>query len=371
MRYPARVSVGLKRGLVVAGILVALALVGGYLALLQLVTLQPPISEANVIERRRARAYRETVNITPITERTTLEAGQAAMYKAGSTGRVVVLLPDSGTGAWSFEPYLTVLSTTQRLYAVSYRGMMGARAAQDASFNDYVQDARDAILKARADAGTARVVLLGEGLGALIAMKLSQTDPNMLEGIVLLAPFVPREWSDVQRWLASVTGTAFYQGIWNDPERERGFWQDYFPAAFVQKNLAEQYLTRYADQKIPYEYPSVTKEVTLGAIPWLQGAFDGLEKLNLPVLHIAARYDVANPASAQQRLKLDLEARLHGRYFFSALNSGRMISLDWKWKESAALISDFVDDLRLDRALIEREEPLDPATENDPLNQNR
>jgi pimeloyl-ACP methyl ester carboxylesterase len=365
------VSVGLKRGLVVAGILVALVLAGAYLALTQLVSLQPPITEANVIERRRARAYRETVTITPITARTRLEVGQAAVFRAGSTGRVVVLLPDSGTGAWSFEPYLTLISASRRLYAASYRGMIGARPTQGASFNDYVQDAREAILKARADAGTDRVVLLGQGLGALIAMKLSQTDPNLLEGIVLLAPFVPREWSDMQRWLVGVTGTAFYHDIWNNPERERGFWRDYFPAAFVQKNLAEQYLTRYADQKIPYEFPGVTKEVTLGPISWLEGAFDGLEKLKLPVLHIAARYDVANPASAQQRLKLDLEARLHKRYFFSALNSGRLISLDWKWKESAALISDFLDDLRLDQPLIEREEPLDPATENDPLNQDR
>ncbi len=364
-------SVGLKRGLVVAGIMVALALVAAYLALLQLVALQPPITQANVIERRRARAYRETITITPITAHTTLEAGQAAVFRAGSTGRVVVLLPDSGTGAWSFEPYLTLISASKRLYAVSYRGMIGARPTQGASFNDYVQDAREAILKARADASADRVVLLGQGLGALIAMKLSQTDPNLLEGIVLLAPFVPREWSHVQRWLAGVTGTAFYQGIWNNPERERGFWRDYFPAAFVQKKLAEQYLRRYADQKVPYEFPSVTKEVTLGPISWLKGAFDGLEKLKLPVLHIAARYDVANPASAQQRLKLDLEAGLHERYFFSALNSGRLISLDWKWKESAALITDFLDDLRLDQALIEREEPLDPATENDPLNQNR
>lgn len=363
----------MKRWLIGLGVLVALVAVGASYVLVQLTILQPPVIEANVIERRRARAYKETEVIAPISSYAKLEAGQAAVYRAGTRGRVIVLLPDSGTGAWAFEPYLTALSKKYRVYAVSLRGMLGAKTAPSATLEDYVADARDALEAARkdsADHGTnpAKVVLVGQGLGSLLALKLAQERPQELEALALFAPYAPREWSDQQIWLAQNVGGVLYNNFWGNAEGAKNFWRDYFPTGFIQRDLAAHYLETYADHRTPFEYRDVLNEVTLGPLPWLQGAYSSLEHANFPVLHVAARYDVVNPLVAQQRLRDDLGQSLDQRYAFASLNSGRFISMDWKWRISAQLLDDFAKNLKLDTPLIERETPLDPATDDDPLN---
>ncbi len=373
----------MKWALIGLGIFAALLTVGVSYVLVQLTILQPPVVEANVIERRMARTYQETAKIAPISSYTKIAAGQAAMYRAGTQGRVIVLLPDSGTGAWAFEPYMTVLSKSFQVYAVSLRGMMGAQAASNATFNDYVTDAQDALEAARKDAAiqdakltgkpelvrmaAPKVVLIGQGMGSLLALKLAQEKPQELEGLAVIAPFVPREWSDQQAWLARTVGDAFYNNFWGDQTSAQSFWRDYFPSGFIQRDLARQYLEQYADARVPFEYRDVIREVTLGPLRWLQGAYDSLEKQTFPVLQIAARYDVVNPLVAQERLREALGQSLDARYSFAAFNSGRFVSMDWKWQNSAALIADFAKDLKLDTPVIEREIPLDPATENDPL----
>lgn len=361
----------MKRLLIGLGVLVVLVGIGAAYVLVQLTILQPPVFEANVIERRKARAYQESVRIAPISSYAKLEAGQAAVYRAGTQGRVIVLLPDSGTGAWAYEPYLTVLSKFYRVYAVSLRGMLGAKPASSATLADYVTDARDALETARRDARLEathqKVVLVGQGLGSLLALKLAQEMPQELDGLALIAPYVPREWSDQQAWLARTVGEAVYRGLWGDASGARNFWRDYFPSGFIQRDLARRYLETYADQRVPFEYRDVIREVTLGPLKWLQGAYTSLEHQTFPVVQIAARYDVVNPLVAQERLREALGQSLDARYCFAALNSGRFISMDWKWQSSAALLDDFAKDLKLDTQLIERETPLDPATENDPL----
>ena len=359
----------------IVGIVIALVAVGASYVLIQLTILQPPVVEANVIERRQARVYRETETIKPISSYPKIEAGQAAIYRAGLKGRVLVLLPDSGTGAWEFEPFLTALSRNDRVYAVSLRGMLGAKPATSATLSDYEQDATDALKAARTDAleqngtGSApKVVLVGQGMGTLLALKLAQDHPDALEGLVLIAPYVQREWSDQQAWLARTLGGAFYNNYWGDAQSARNFWRDYFPTGFLQRDLANRYQQTYADQRAPYEYRDVLNEVTLGPLRWLPGAYSSLERAKIPVLHVAARYDVVNPLVAQQRLRENLSQMLDERYFFASLNSGRFVSMDWKWRNAASLLEDFVKDLKLDQPLIERETPLDPATDEDPLN---
>lgn len=353
------------------GILTVLVTVGVSYVLIQLTILQPPVVEANVIERRQARAYKESEDIEPISSYAKISAGQAAVYRAGTGGRVLVLLPDSGTGAWEFEPYLTALSKKYRVYAVSLRGMLGAKAAASATLSDYVTDAGDALEAVRKDASTNQVVLVGQGMGSLLALKLAQERPQELEALALIAPYVQREWSDQQAWLARTLGGAFYNNFWGSTDSARNFWRDYFPTGFIQRDLANQYLQRYADQRAPFEYREVLDEVTLGPLRWLQGAYASLEQAKFPVLHVAARYDVVNPLVAQQRLRDDLGQKLDQRYFFASLNSGRFISMDWKWQNAAAVLNDFASDLKLDSPLIERETPLDPATDDDPLNKAR
>lgn len=349
----------MRRLLTLLGIFVLLAGGSAFYVLFQMTILQPPVVGPNINLRRQARTYVEGPPPPAAETYRSLVAGQARVFSSGDAGRPIVLLPDSGTGAWAFENYLAELGAGNRVYAVSLRGMNGARPAVDATFDDYLQDARAAVSAAREDAGEP-VVLAGQGLGALLAVRLAAGEPEGLAGVVLLSPFVPRERSEHQTWLAQTFGGMVYDKVFADEASVRNFAVDNFPSGLVQTDLQQRYLPR-ATSKVPFEYRPVIREVTLGGLQWLGGAYDRLAQSGLPILHVAANYDVTNPEPAQLRLRELLDPGLGKTYYFSILNSGKLISIDWRWRASARLIGDFLRDLRLDAPIVEQEEPLDPA----------
>ena len=350
----------MRRALTVLGILVLLAGAGVVYVLFQMTILQPPVVGPNINLRRLARAHVEGAPPPAAETYRSIAAGEARVFVAGDAGRPLVLLPDSGTGAWSFENYLAELGLRHRVYAVSLRGMNGASPAASATLDDYLRDARAAVAAARQDAGEP-VVLGGQGLGALLAVRLAASDPEGLAGVVLLSPFVPRERSAHQTWLAQTFGDLVYDRVFATEASVRAFALENFPSGLVQTGLQQRHLPR-ATAKIPFEYRPVIREVTLGSLAWLGGAYDRLAQSGLPILHVAAHYDVTNPEESQFRLRELLKPGLGETYFFSILNSGKLISLDWRWRASARLIDDFAQDLRLDAPVVEQEEPLDPAT---------
>ena len=362
-RYSKRVKRWLPL-IIVIGALFATAFVGFSYVTFQLSILQPPVIEPNFIEKKRSQRFRETQAFAPIDSYQKLEAGQAVVFKAGTGARVVLLLPDSGTGAWVYEKWVPELAKTGRVYAASLRGMFGAKAAASTTtFNDYLTDARTALEFVRKDSGSSKIALVGQGMGAMLALKLANEMPDSLESLTLVAPYGPRDWSDQQLFLVNLIGERAYAGVFAGGEPAQTFWLENFPSWVVQRDAPRSYLERYAAQKVPFEYEAVIREITLGRLDWLQAAYDQLEKSKFPVLHIAARYDVLNPLNAQLELRRSFETQLDRRYNFALLLSGRLVSIDWKWREAVALLETFLKDGKLEKPFIQNEEALDPVLE--------
>lgn len=345
-----------------AGVLSLVALIfGSSYVLLQLTILQPPVIEPNILEKRLARAFVETATIAPITGYPVIRIGDAALFhKAASGKRPLLLLPDLGGGAWIFEKYLSAWRDVDA-YALSYRGGLGAVQVTGARLEDYISDATLALERVAKLTGQ-KPVLLGQGMGALIAIRLAQRAPEMLGGLVLVAPYAPRDWSDQQLWIASTIGNWAYGAAYAGGQNAKDFWAANFPSGFLQSKLAVQMLNNYALTRDPFEYKGVIQDVNFTKLEWLGKAFDSLENAKFNVLHVIARYDTINPLGAQRILRKQLEASLEQRYKAVILNSGKYVSLDWRWQQSAKSIAEFVRNGQLKTNLIENEAVLDPIT---------
>ncbi len=334
---------------------------GASYVLLQLTILQPPVIEPNILEKRLARAYVETATIPPITTYPVIRVGQAALFhKAAPNKRPVLLLPDLGGGAWVFEKYFSIWRDVDA-YALSYRGGLGATPATSATLEEYVTDASVALERVTVLTGE-KPVLLGQGMGALIAMRIAQRSPSALGGLVLIAPYAPRDWSDQQLWMAGTIGNWAYSAAYSGGQNAKDFWAANFPSGFLQSKLTVTMLNNYALTRDPFEYKSVIQDVNFTKLEWLGEAFTGLEAAKFNVLHVIARYDTINPLGAQRILRKQLEASLEQRYKVVILNSGKYVSLDWRWTQAAISIAEFVRNGQLKANFIENETVLDPVT---------
>jgi pimeloyl-ACP methyl ester carboxylesterase len=329
--------------------------------LFQLTILNPPVVGATYPERQRLKAYRETVQVPAISTYPTFRAGNAAVYRTPGTGRAVLLLPDSGTGPWLYENYLGSLGSTFNLNAVSLRGMRGASAAATATVNDYLDDSREALDAVLQASGRQKVVIAGTGLGSLLALRLANERPDDTEALILISPYLPRDRTGLQDWLARNIGERIYANVFRDNDAASDFWRSNYPSLVTQAQLAQRTWEQHASKKVPYEYPPVIREIVLGKIPWLQEQYSDLEDKTFPVLQLSGRYDVTNPEASQLRLRSELGTQLGERYYSSVFNSGKLIPLDWKWKESANALVDFLLDLKLDTPIVEEQEQLEPG----------
>ncbi|NJK44951.1 MAG: hypothetical protein HC933_12265 [Pleurocapsa sp. SU_196_0] len=153
-----------------------LLIFGASYVLLQLTILQPPVAEPNILEKRLSRKFVETVTINPVTTLPVTRVGEGAVYHLANTGkRPMLLLPDLGASAWGFEKFLSVWKDVDA-YTLSYRGGQGAAPTTTARLEDYVTDARNALEKISGSSAQ-KPVLLGQGMGALIALKSRRNDP--------------------------------------------------------------------------------------------------------------------------------------------------------------------------------------------------
>jgi pimeloyl-ACP methyl ester carboxylesterase len=331
-----------------------LAAAGVAWGFVQVLSLQPPVTEPNINTRRAARVYEEKTNFASISTYS-LENG---VYSAtGSTSRVLVMLPDLGTGAWSFAPWLQSLSLER--HAVSYRNMNGAKAAQNATLSDYEQDARTGILQASKGR---KIVLLGQGIGAYFALKIAAENPAWLEGLILVAPYAPRPWNGVQLGVAKFLGEQIYNGVYASSQSAAEFWKVNFGNGIIAPKLKTLWLPE-ALKRQPFEFRGAWQASLFDPMPELPNWYAALEKGKFPVLHMIARFDTSNPIGGQRLLREQLEKNLSGRYRVALLNSGKYISLDWRWAEAARIIEAFSRDLKLEKNFIENETALDPLTD--------
>ena len=360
-----------KRWWIFPSILLAVVVAGVFYVFFQLIILQPPVVEPNFNERKRSERTPQTQKVAPISSYPVLRAGRAALYHAPGAGRTLVMLPDSGTGAWMFEKVMGAMKESFNLYSVSYRGMTGAEVVPPTSGSDfgnvttkdYLEDATGALVAARKDSGQPKVVLVGSGLGALLALKLANQHPDWLEGLVLIAPFAPRERNEHQAWLARTVGDFIYRDAYTKKDAAQAFWNDNFANGFAQKSEAKKYLGLYAKNKLPFEFKSVIQDVFFNKLAYLEDDFTKLENSKLPLLHVAARYDVTNPIGAQRLLRTRLERSMSGRYSYAVFNSGKYVTLDWHWQDAVGVLASFLPTLKLEQPFIQNEEALDPLVD--------
>jgi pimeloyl-ACP methyl ester carboxylesterase len=254
---------------------------------------------------------------------------------------------------------MSALAGVER-HAVSYRGMLGAPTATQATIEDYQTDAISAIESVRQNR---KIVLLGQGIGALFAVRIARDHPDWIDRLILVAPYAPRQWSDAQTQVARFMGSQIYNGVYDSADNTANFWRDNFGNGIVQAGLEQKYFEKYAKLRQPFEFRNVLEDALFSPFKDLQGAYIALEKGLFPVLHIVARYDTSNPIGAQRRLREDLAKQLGSRYSLALLNSGKYVSLDWKWQKAGSLIDEFIQRGRLLGNIIENEEALDPLTE--------
>lgn len=361
----------MKRWWILPSVLLTAAVAVVFYVFFQLIILQPPVVEPNFNERKRSERTIQKLEVAPISSYPVLRAGKAALYHAAGAGRTLVMLPDSGTGAWMFEKVMGAMKQSFNLYSVSYRGMTGAEAITatpgsdfgSVTTNDYLQDATDALIAARKDSRQPKVVLVGSGLGALLALKLANQHPDWLEALVLIAPFAPRERNDHQAWLARTVGDYIYRDVYTKKDAAQTFWNENFANGFAQKSEAKKYLGLYAKNKLPFEFKPVIQDIFFNRLGYLEDDFTKLENSKLPLLHIAARYDVTNPIGAQRLLRTRLEQSMPGRYSYAVLNSGKYLTLDWHWQDAVGVLASFLPTLKLEKAFIQNEEALDPLVD--------
>ncbi|NJK44950.1 MAG: hypothetical protein HC933_12260 [Pleurocapsa sp. SU_196_0] len=183
---------------------------------------------------------------------------------------------------------------------------------------------------------------------------------------MLIAPYAPRDWSDQQLWMVQTIGSWAYSAAYAGGESARTFWAANFPSGFIQTRLAADSLNKHALTRDPFEYQGVIQDVNFSKLEWLNAAYNSLENAKFNVLHVVARYDSINPIGAQRQLRTSLEAALGNRYRVVILNSGKYVSLDWKWQKAASNIEAFARDGNLPANVIENTQALDPLTESPP-----
>lgn len=340
--------------LIVFGIFFAIA-AGLAWGFVQILSLQPPVQEPNINTRRVARTYRDSTVFAPITSYKL----QNGVFSASGASRVLIMLPDLGTGAWSFVPWMQELRGFER-HAVAYRNMLGGQPASNANLADYEADARERIEKTRRGR---KIVLLGQGIGALFALKIAAERPAWLEGLILVAPYTPRPWSGVQLGVAQFVGQQIYNGVYSSPAASTEFWRKNFGNGFVQLGQRDKFLEQYALKRQPFEFREALMQSLFDPFPQLQTWYNRLEQAKFPVLHIVARFDTSNAIGGQRMLREDLAKQLGSRYSVAIVNSGKYVSLDWRWREAAGVLTDFLTDLKLKQNFIENEVFLDPLTD--------
>lgn len=325
----------MRRLLITLAALTVLAVGAALYVLFQLTILNPPVAQPSFFDARKAKAYVESTIIPGIdTYERTAMAGGGEVFHAGRVGRPVLLIPDLGAGAWAFAPYLKTLGGSNRLDALDF-GVLAPATTLD----DLTATARRALTDLHARTAE-KIFLVGEGAGSLVALKLLDEAPEYIAGVALLSPYTPRERSDQQQWLSDVIGDFIYRPVMASRQSMSNYWAKNFSSALVQPRLAAKYASLSAQR--PFATLPLVREVTYGRLAWLPGAYTRLKVLGLPVLHLFARYDTLNPIDSQKALADDLTASLGGRYSRGLFNSGRMLSLDWRWRETSVVLGEWL-----------------------------
>ncbi|MES2017460.1 MAG: alpha/beta hydrolase [Pseudomonadota bacterium] len=127
------------------------------------------------------------------------EVGTTLVERHGQQGTPLILIPDLASGPWAWQETVRQMMTEHPVYVLTLPGFDG-RPAQPGQGIGAAQDALRELIVSRK---LAQPVLVGHGLGGMIALALAAQHPQLVGGVVSLdgLPLTAgsEEWTPQQR----------------------------------------------------------------------------------------------------------------------------------------------------------------------------
>jgi pimeloyl-ACP methyl ester carboxylesterase len=214
---------------------------------------------------------------------TTMLKGKKIFYESRGTGATTLLM----IHGWAcdhtfFEPQLAALSKTHRVIAIDLPGHGQSDAPPAFSVGEFAQ----AVEAVRLATKSAKPILIGHSLGAVIAREHARQFPNQAKALVFLDGAIyqlPPGEADRERWSEGISGMAKRFGPANEKQtRER--------------NISVFLSNLYTDETPRELRMSILKKVLSTSAETAQGAMLSMadlklwreDKLDLPVLALRA-----------------------------------------------------------------------------------
>jgi pimeloyl-ACP methyl ester carboxylesterase len=234
--------------------------------------------------------------------------GRKIYVEEHGSGPTLLLLHGFAASSFSFHKLVPRLAGHFRVVALDYYGFGYTQRPKKA--DEFGIDAQLALIRHVMDAKRmSRATVLGQSFGGTLALLLAQSDPQLVERLVLISAVT--EFGDPPAWVRSpVLRWAGYPAtrlLLSSPKRFREIQRRaYHRESVLTAEMAEAYRERLMIEGLKETYFAFTEDMARGESPALE-----LARVKLPVLVIAGRHDrIVPPASAQRLVAALPSARL-------------------------------------------------------------
>jgi pimeloyl-ACP methyl ester carboxylesterase len=156
-------------------------------------------------------------NMAGLEPKELVTAGISVRYYAGGAGEPLLLLHGLAGSSGNWVELLPELVRRHRVLAVDLPGHAGsARAPRGASMHDFAAVAA-AVLEAEVDGPS---LVAGHSFGGLVALRLAHSRPELVRGLLLVAPAGIATTTRVSRAIV-LASTTIRPGRWVAPLRHR------------------------------------------------------------------------------------------------------------------------------------------------------
>ncbi len=242
--------------------------------------------------------YKEAIAKLPPENFLTFQGRKIYVEEHGS-GPPLLLLHGFAASTYSFHKLVPLLAGHFRVVTMDYYGFgytERPKTTEDFSINAQLALIRHVMKTKRMGPAT----VLGQSYGGTLALLLAQSDPGLVERLVLISAV--SEFGDQPAWVRSpLTRWVGYPAsrlLLSSPQRFHKLQKRaYHRAGVLTAEVAEAYRERLLIEGLKETYFAFTKGMASGASPALN-----LKGTTCPVLVMAGRHDVIVPAESTQRL---------------------------------------------------------------------
>lgn len=251
--------------------------------------------------------YQDAIAKLPQENFLTFRSRKVHVEEHGS-GPPLLLLHGFAASTYSFHKLVPLLAEHFRVVAMDYYGFgytERPKTTDEFGFDAQLELIRHVMKTKRMGPAT----VLGQSYGGTLALLLAQSDPGLVERLVLISAMA--EFGDSPAWVRSpVTRWLGYPAsrlLLSSPKRFRAMQQRaYHREEVLTAEVAEAYRARLLIEGLKETYFAFTAGMASGASPALH-----LTGVKLPVLVMAGRHDRIVPLESAQRLVAALpDARL-------------------------------------------------------------